>query len=231
MRGHHSSVTLGNSLNLVLLSHSVGVGARSLNKKVSRSVSRKSASVFTYLGGVDDLVGEGLSNALEGSEGRLSGALADQVDSLVHSAQGRHVHSLSAHHTTGSDTGGVLAGTAVGDGSDEHLNGVQASEEVDQFHSLLDNPDSQLLFTVVPVSRGHQHVGQALDNRALSLLESTLLVAASGVRNKDLLFDGLDLEVVSQGHIGALNSLVRPLSEQFGLESELGLAVVHDDFS
>jgi len=210
--GPQSSVTLGNSLNFVLLAASVRVGGRTL-------------------GGVDDLVGESLRHRLEGSECGFSGTLADEVDSLVDSTEGGDIDSLSTDDTTGSNTGGVFTGTGLGDSSHEHLNGVQAGEEVNEFHSLLDNPDSQLLFTVVPVSGGHDHVGQTLDDRALSLLESTLLVAASGVRNEDLLSDGLDLEVVGEGHVGAFNAFVRPFSEQFGLESEFGLAVVHDDFS
>ena len=103
----------------------------------------------TYLGSVDDLVGEALRDGLKASEGGLAGALADQVDSLVDSAEGRHVDGLSADDTTRSDTGGVFAGTAVGDGSDDDLDGVFTSEEVDQLHSLLYNSDCHLLFTVV----------------------------------------------------------------------------------
>lgn len=185
----------------------------------------------TYLGGIDDLVSEGLRHALEGSKSRLSGTLHDEVDSLVDTAERRNINSLSSDNTTGSNTGGVLTGSSVRDSSDEHLDGVQSSEKMNELHSLLDNPDSHLLFTVVSVSRDHQHVGEALHNGALSFFESTLLVAASGVRNKDLLFDGLYLEVVSKGHVGALNAFVRPLSEKFGLESEFRSSIVDDDFS
>jgi len=67
-RSVRSSVTLGDSLNLILLPDSKGVALRAL-------------------GGVDDLVGEGLRDRLEASEGRFTGTLADQVDSLVDSAE------------------------------------------------------------------------------------------------------------------------------------------------
>ena len=103
----------------------------------------------TYLGGVDEFVSEGLGDRLETSEGGLTGGLADEVDGLVDSAEGRNVDSLSADNTTGSDTGGVFAGTTVGDGSDDDLDGVLASEKMDQFHGLLYNSDCHLLFTVV----------------------------------------------------------------------------------
>ena len=106
-------------------------------------------AISTYLRRVDELVGEGLRDRLETSEGGLTGGLADEVDGLVDSAEGRNIDSLSADDTTRSDTGGVFAGTAVGDGSDDDLDGVFTSEEVDQLHSLLYNSDCHLLFTVV----------------------------------------------------------------------------------
>ena len=175
----------------------------------------------TYLGSVDDLVGEALRDGLKASEGGLAGALADQVDSLVDSAEGRHVDGLSADDTTRSDTGGVLASARLGNGVDTDLNGVLAGEKMNQFHGLLDNFDSLLLFTVVSVARGHQHAGDSLDNGALGLLESTLLVATGGVWHEHLLASGLDSQVVGERGIGARDTLVGPPSEKFGFNSEL----------
>jgi len=54
---------------------------------------------LTYLGSIDQLVSESLLDALEVAEGGLARALADQVDSLVDSAQRRNVDSLSADGT------------------------------------------------------------------------------------------------------------------------------------
>lgn len=82
------------------------------------------------------------------------------------------------------------------DSSHDDLDGVLTSEQVNQLHRLLDNSHSHLLLTVVARRRGHEHASEALDNGALSLLESALLVAASGVRHEYLLTDGFDLEVV-----------------------------------
>ena len=106
----------------------------------------------TYLGGVDNLVSEGLGHALEGSKSSFSGTLADEVDSLVDTAERRNINSLSSDNTTGSNTGRVLTGASVRDSSHENLDGVKSGEEVNEIHSLLDNSDSHLLFTVVPVS-------------------------------------------------------------------------------
>jgi hypothetical protein len=77
-----SSVTLGNSLNLILLSDSVGV-----------------TSTDT-LGGIDDFISESFSHALVGSESGLSGSFAKQVDSLVDSSEGRDIDGLSSDSTT-----------------------------------------------------------------------------------------------------------------------------------
>ena len=80
-----------------------------------------SSRKLTYLGGVDDLIGEGLRDRLERPEGGLAGTLADQVNGLVDSAEGRHVDSLSAHDTARTDTGGVFTGAGGSDGVDENL--------------------------------------------------------------------------------------------------------------
>ena len=195
-----STVTLGDSLDFILLPDGSGIACRSLFGKTRQhllaSQCQFKSERLTYLGSVDDLVGEGLRNGLQASEGGLTGSLADQVNGLVDSAEGRHVDSLSTNNTTRSDTGGVLTGASVGDGGNHDLDGVLTGEKMNQFHGLLDNFDSLLLFTVVPAGRGHEHACHALNNGALDLLESALLVAASSVRNEHLLAHGLHLEVV-----------------------------------
>merc|ERR1711937_374590 len=71
-----SSVTLGDSLDLVLLLDGVGV------------------SLANTLRGCDDLVGEALAHALVGPEGGFSCSLAHKVNRLVHSSQWTHIHGL-----------------------------------------------------------------------------------------------------------------------------------------
>lgn len=198
-----SSVTLGNSLDLILFLDGVGVGAGA-----------------DTLGGSDDLIGEALRKSLVGSERRLSGTLADQVDSLVDSSQRRDIDGLSADGTAGTDSGGVLTSTALDDGLEENLKRVATSEQVDNLKSLLEMTDGHLLLTVDAAISDHELVDKTLEDRAGNLLEALLLVLASGVRDVDLGLVSLDGKVVNEGVLGALNFSVSPLAEQSGLNSE-----------
>jgi len=180
----------------------------------------------TYLGGVDELISESLRHALEVAEGGVAGALADQVDGLVHSAERRNVDGLSANGTARTDTGGVLTTAALLDGVDDDLDWVLASQEMDQFKCLLNDSDGHLLFTVLSGAADHDHVCEALDDWALDFLELALLVAASSVRNVNLLLNSLHLEVKGKTDIRGFDTLVRPLAEQLGLESEFWLSIV-----
>ena len=179
-----------------------------------------------YLGGVDELVSKGLLDALEVAEGGLAGALDDQVDRLVDSAEGGDVHSLSAHSAARADTGRVLTSATLLDGGDDDLDGVFSSQEMNQFKCLLNDSDGVLLLTVGAAAGGHEHVDEALDNGALDLLELALLVAARGVGNVNLLLNSLDLEVTGETDVTGFDAIVGPLAEQLGLESEFGLSVV-----
>ena len=89
---------------------------------------------------------------------------------------------------------------------------------MDELHGLSDNSNGILLLTVLLMSSDHDHVSQSLDDGALDLLEPTLLVAASGVGDVDLLLRGLDLQVSTEGNVWALINVVAPLSEKFWLK-------------
>lgn len=203
--GGCSSVTLGNSLDLILLLDGEGVGTGT-----------------DTLGGSDDLVGEALSESLVGSERALSGALADQVDGLVDSSQRRDIDSLSADGTAGTDSGGVLTGTAVLDGVEEDLERVLAGEQVDDLKGLLEVTDGHLLLTILAASANHELVDEALEDGAGNLLEALLLVLAGGVGNVDLGLGALDGQVVGEGLLRALDTFVSPLAEQLRGNSKLG---------
>eukprot|EP00961_Rhodomonas_salina_P188447 2543343-Rhodomonas_salina.1 len=114
-------VGLGNTLELVLLLDRVRVGGS--------------------LGGVDDLVSKALGNGLHVTEGRLAGALGEEVDGLVHPAHGRHIHSLPAHNTTAANTRGVLTGGGVDDGVHQLLDRVGVGKQVDDLEGVLDDAD------------------------------------------------------------------------------------------
>jgi len=75
------------------------------------------------------------------------------------------------------------------------LDWVLSSQEMDQFKYLLHDSDSNLLFTVASATGCHEHIDEALDNWARHFLEFTLLVASGSVRDVNLLFNSLDLEV------------------------------------
>lgn len=66
---------------------------------------------------------------------------------------------------------------------------------MDELESLLDDLHGQLLLAVASAARDHDHVNETLNNGALNFLEFALLVATGRVRNIDLLFDALELEI------------------------------------
>ena len=95
------SVGLGNTLQLILLLDGVTVGAA--------------------LGGVDQLVAETLSDGLDVPEGGLSGASAEEPDSLVDPPQGGDINCLPPDCSSASNPGAVFPRTGVDDGIDHHL--------------------------------------------------------------------------------------------------------------
>lgn len=201
--GHDcSTVTLGNSLDFILLSDGEGV------------------TLSDTLGGVDELVSESLSHALVGSESRFSRSLAEQVDSLVDSSEGRNINSLPSDGTTGADTGGVLSGTGLNDGLEDDLKGILISEQVDDLKSLLEDADGHLLLTILARVSAHELVDKSLENWAVDFCESLLLILAGSVGGINLSLLLLDSQVSNESLLRALDSLIGPLAEKLGLNSE-----------
>ena len=131
----HLSVRLCDTLELVLLLDGVRVGR--------------------FLGGVDELVGEALSNRLNVSERCGSGTRGEQEDGLVHSTEWGDIDSLSSDGTGTADTRGVFSWTRVDHGRDEDLDWVFAGQEVDDLKGVFDDSKRQELLTVV--SAVHHH--------------------------------------------------------------------------
>ena len=117
-----------------------------------------------------------------GSEGGLSGSLAEQVDSLVDSSERGNIDGLSSDGTTGTNTGGVLSSTGLNDGFKDDLEGVLISEQVDNLKSLFEDADSLLLLTILARVTNHELIDESLENGAVDLSESLLLILAGGVR-------------------------------------------------
>merc|ERR1719154_382971 len=189
------SVGLGDTLEFVLLLDGVAVGGP--------------------LGGVDELVTEALSNALDVTESSFTSSGAKEPDSLVDSPKGRYINSLSPDGTGTSNTGGVLTRSGVDDGVDHDLEGVLSGQQVDDLEAVLDDPDSHELLAVVPAVH-HEGVHQTLNNGALSLAETLGSISSGGVGEVlgVLLLDG---DVVLEGHVRDLNVLAAPLAEQLDL--------------
>lgn len=195
---YNLTVALGDTLKLVLLLDGV---------RVRRA-----------LASVDELLSKTLSDGLDVTERGLAGTGGDQGDGLVDTAEGRDIDGLTTDLTGGTDTSRVLTGTRVDDGVDDDLDGVLLGEEVDDLKGVLDDADSLQLLTVVAAGH-HERVGQTLNNGALRLTEALGSVTASGVGD----IDGLtDLDVVSEGDVANLNTVVRPLVEELDLTSVLG---------
>ena len=168
------AVSLGHTLELILLLDGVGVGGA--------------------LRRVDELIRQALGDGLHVAESSLARAGGDEVDGLVDAAEGGDVDSLAANHTRGTDTGGVLTGARVDDGVDDDLNGVLVGEEVDDVHGVLDDAHSHELLAVVAAVH-HERVHEALGDGALRLAETLLRVAARGVGNVHRVL-GLHADVV-----------------------------------
>jgi len=91
---------------------------------------------------------------------------------------------------------------------------------MNDLESLFENSDGNLLLTVLSRHTNHELVDKSLGNWAGDLLESFLLIFTSGVWHVDLGFDAPDAEVVSQGLLGAINTLVGPFSKKHWLNGE-----------
>jgi len=206
-----STVTLSNSLDLVLLPDGIWVRSGTLCR-------------------VYDFISKSLLDALQWAERGLFSTEMNQVNSLVDSAQGGDIDGLSAYDTTWTNTGWIFTSASVHNCIDKYLNGVETSKEVNQVKGLTHNFDGKLLLTCGSSTCNHNHVDKALNEGALHFLESSLLVASSGVRHKYLLLDCLDLDVSSEGNVWTLNTIVGPFSEQFWHNSVFGSVIVWCDF-
>jgi len=187
------SVSLGDALDLILLFDGERVGG--------------------LLGAVDDLISEALGDGLDVAEGGVAGAGADQVDGLVDTAERGHIDGLTTDNTGRTDTGGVFAGTTGLDSLDEDLEGVLVGQEVDDLEGVLDDAHSEQLLTVA-AGLHHHTADEALGDRAGSLAETLLLVAAGSVGEPHLgalLGHG---DVIMEGQIRDGDVLVGPLSEK-----------------
>ena len=94
----------------------------------------------------------------------------------------------------------------VNNGINDDLDRVGVSQEVDDFHGVLDDPHRhQLLSVVSPVH--HERVREPLDDGALSLPESLHRVSSGGVGNKGGVFSCLNSNVVNKTDVCDLHDI------------------------
>jgi hypothetical protein len=178
-----SSVTLGNSLDLILLLDGIRVG------------------LTDTLGGGNDLVGQAFSNGLVGSESTFSGTLAHKVDSLVDSSHWGDINSLSSDGTTGTNSSGVLSGSSLDDSFEQNGEWVLSGGEVNDLKSSSEDSHSLLFFTILSMMSDHELIGESLSDWALNLLETFFLVFTSSVWDVHLGLNGLNGEVGGKGDL------------------------------
>ena len=155
------------------------------------------------LRGVDQLIGQALSNALHITESRLTGARGEEIERLVHTAQGRHINSLTAHSTLRADTGRVLARACVDDSIHEDLDRVGVSKKMNDLEGVGNNADSHELLAIVAAVE-HESINKTLDNWHLSLAELLHGVTASRVRREHIV---TERNVIRQRNVLDLNIL------------------------
>lgn len=107
-------IALGHTLQLVLLLDRIRVAAS--------------------LGSVDEFFGKALGDALDVAERCLTGTDGEEGNGLVDTAERGHINGLSAHSTSGSDTGAVFARSAVDNGINGNLDRILVRHDVDLEH-------------------------------------------------------------------------------------------------
>jgi hypothetical protein len=196
------SVVLGFLFGIVSLSNGGGVGG--------------------VLGAVHDFISQAFSDGLHALESGLSSTDSHEVDGKISSLQGRNVDGLSSDDTTSTDSGRAFSGTTVLDGFDEDLDGVSASHDVDDFESVLDDSDGEVLLTGVSTVE-HERSNESFDNGALGLSEFLDLPSTSSMGDENLGLDVADGDVILEADIFNLDFGIVEFTEKLKLGLE-GLA-------
>lgn len=134
----------------------------------------------TYLGGIDQLVGQALGDGLDVAECGFTGSSAEQPDCLVDASQGRNIDGLTTNGTGTTNTGRVFTWTRVDDSGDQDLQRVLVCQKVDDLESVLHDADGHQLLTIV-ASLHHERVCETLDDWALGLAETLHGETSGGV--------------------------------------------------
>ena len=188
------TVGLSNPLELVLLLNSVAVSG--------------------VAAGVDEFISKALGDGAGAPEGSLPAALGEEAEGLVDSPHWGNIASLTTDGTANTNTGGIFASAAVLDSLDEDNDWVLTGGKVDEVEGLLDDPDGHDLLAGVTAVH-HEVVNEPLDEWAVNLVESLVLISAGGVWDHNLLLL-VDGNVVNESAIELveINIAVSPLSKK-----------------
>ena len=154
------TVTLGDTLDLILLLDGVTVGRTS--------------------SGVDEFLSKALSHGLEVTERSLTGTGSEQVQGVVDATERGHIDGLSSDNTGSTNTGGVLTRSRVDNGIHNDLHWVLVGKKVDDFQSVLDDTARHKLLSGVTALL-HQAASKTLQDWARSLAKALLLVTSGSV--------------------------------------------------
>lgn len=91
----------------------------------------------------------------------------------------------------------------VDDSIDDNLNGVLVSKQMNDLHSVLDDPNSHKLLAIVSTVH-HERVGEPLNNGTLSFPEPLHRVSSSSVRNIRCMLGCRHSNIISQRNVSNL---------------------------
>ena len=191
------TVTLGNSLDLILFLDGIRVGRSS--------------------GGIDDLISQALRDRLKVSETSLSGSGADKVDGIIDSSEWRHIDGLSSNNSGSSNSGGIFSWSGVDDSINKDLDRVLVSQKVDDLKGVSADSVSHQLLTIIS-STSHKTTGKSLNNWTTSLTETLLGVSSSGMWKVGSMLS-LTGDIILKGDVVDLDIIEGPLSEKLDFDT------------
>lgn len=158
---------------------------------------------------VDDLISETFSNGFIVLESSLPSSTCQKIDSLIDSSNGGNIHSLFSHSTSTTDSSGIFSRASNLDGRYENLNGVSASQQVNDFESMSNNSDSFDFLACISAMELHGS-NQSLNNRTQSFSKLLSLISSSSMRYINLRSSCLNSNIVNKTRIFNYNIFIWP---------------------
>ncbi len=131
---------------------------------------------------------------------------------MIESSERRNIDSLSLDITTLSDSGRVFSWTSIVDSSDENIDWVLSSLEIDNLKSLFDNSNSLEFLTGVS-SVELKGSDKSLDNWHSGFSELSELVSSSSVGNVYLALSFLNGNEILKGNVLDYDLVIIPFSK------------------